>query len=206
MNNGKKLLMISLLFITIASCMQGSGKTMIIGKEQITSKEVEVAEGGWFNSFIIHFSNLIYEVNDKKIKIPIFQGTAGDVLYKDFKAYCLKEKYLEFNVRESGFIVKCKKGEVKKTFIEFLNFYRSNILKDVDFSNKSNFDADESGWIIFFKFKVNGIPCVMEIEIEAADRIDRNKINSVYDIMVNENMEYPSFAYSFDINSEETHW
>ena len=192
----------ALLFVTIISCIQGSGKTMIVSKENITKNEVELAGGYWYNSFIIHFSNLIYDVDGKKIKIPVFQGDKGDVLYNDFKEYCRKEKLLKPNVKESAFIVKCKNGEVKKTFVEFLNFYKSNILKDVDFTDKTKFDADESGWIINYKFKVEGIPCIMTIEIEAADRIDRNKINSLYDIMVNENMKYPSFAYSLNIGSE----
>jgi len=192
--------------IVFSFCIRGGTKNMVINKDKISAEHVEIAGGGWYNSFIINFSNMIYEEKDKTITIPIFQGIKGDVYYKDFREYCLRQKYLKPRVRESGFIVKCKKGEVKKTFVEFLNFYRSNILKDVDFNDKSNFDADENGWTVFFKFYVDGIPCVMNIQIDAAKRIDRKKLNSVYDIMVNEDMAYPSFAYSFDINSEVTPW
>jgi len=202
----KRTFFITVLFIMLIPNILGVSKTMLIALSDIKKEQIIVAGKNWYNSFIISFSNIIYEVQGKSIKIPIFQGTEGDLLYKDFREYCLTNKYLEPRVRESGFIVKCKKGEVKKTFIEFINFYRSNILKDVNFDDKSNFDVNESGWIIFYKFKIDGIPCVLNIEIDAAKRIDRKKLKSVYDIMVNEDMTYPSFAYSFDVNSEVTPW
>jgi len=206
MKQKKIFFLITVLFATIITDIQGSGKKTMISKDEITKEQIKVAGGTWKNSFIINFSNIIYEVKAKRINIPIFQGAAGDVLYKDFREYCISNKYFESYGGESGFIVKCKKKEVKKTFVEFLNFYRSNILKDVDFNDKSNFDVNESGWTIFYKFTIDGVPCVMNIEIDAAKRIDRKKLKTVYDIMVNEDMAYPSFAYSFDINSEVTPW
>jgi hypothetical protein len=202
----KSAFLIVVLFIIIFSNIMGISKTMLIELSDIKKEQIIVAGESWYNSFIIKFSNIIYEVKGKSIKIPIFQGTEGDVLYKDFREFCLINKYLEPRVRESGFVVKCKKGEVKKTFVEFINFYRSNILKDVNFDDKSNFDVNESGWTIFYKFKIDGVSCVLNIEIDAAKRIDRKKLKTVYDIMVNEDMAYPSFAYSFDINSEVTPW
>jgi len=168
---------IAVLFATIIACTQGASKSIMINKNEITKRMVEMAGGMWNNAFIIQFSNIIYEEDSKKIKMPIFHGTSGDVLYKDFREYCLINKYLEPRVKESGFVIKCKNGEVKKTFHEFLKFYKSNILKDVNIESRSNFNSEEDVWTIFFKFKVDGIPCVMTILIDASkDGGNRAKI------------------------------
>ena len=159
--------------------------------------------------YLIRFSNLIYtsfRTEKKKIKIPIFQGYLDDVKYGDFLSYCREKKMLESNVVESGFAILTKKGEVKKTLLEFIKFYEGNILKGYEKSVEMYTSGDEPQylmWEIVYKFKVDNIPCLMEIYVEADER-DFAKpdelFKSIEDIHINEDMEAPSFVYDLTID------
>jgi len=108
--------------------------------------------------FIIKFSNLIYEKDGKEMRIPIFQGTMGDVSYKDFLKYCVDKKYLEPNVAETNFIIKAQKGKLTKTFHEFLYFYKGSILKNVDISKPNKIKVDGGALDMYYDVVSNGVP------------------------------------------------
>ena len=149
--------------------------------------------------FIIKFSNLIYEKDGKEMRIPIFQGTMGDVSYKDFLKYCVDKKYLEPNVAETNFIIKAQKGKLTKTFHEFLYFYKGSILKNVDISKPNKIKVDGGALDIYYDFVINGVPFSLQIGISTDKKEieDVDSIKSIFDVNLDENMETPIFTYRF---------
>jgi len=193
----KKMKLFSTIIILLVSIFidcTSNGTNKIIKGSEITNKHVE--EYKYEMVFILKFSNLIYEKNNKKIKIPIFQGDMGDALYKDFRDYCLRNQLLEPGVMESGFIIKCNKGEVKKTFHEFLKFYKSNILKGVNIDKPSEMWLSSTDWTIKYDFMINDIPCFLEIKLSPRDEDTPDSVKSVYEIIPEENEEQPGIFYS----------
>ena len=115
-----------------------TGRQSIVNKESI--QQYDERKGAFMGAFIIKFTNLIYEVNGKNVKIPIFRGNMGDATYKEFHEYCYKNNLLKARgYIESGFIVESEKGKLTNTFHEFLNFYKNNILKDCDIKTPTYF-------------------------------------------------------------------
>jgi len=166
------------------------------------------------NLFIIKFSNLIYEVKgeDVKVPIPIFRGSMGDITYKEFRKYCYDNKLMGDGYRESGFVIETKKGEVKKTFHEFLRFYQSNLFKDVgiDVNRPIEISNIEPGILnIHYDFKVKGVPMVIKITIYTTDTtgsviIDKKK--SVFDIdIIDEDFGTTPPHFYFGIYQNQTH-
>lgn len=149
--------------------------------------------------FIIKFSNLIYEKDGKEMKIPIFQGSMGDIYYKAFHEYCYKNNLLEKGWGESNFIIKTEKGKLTKTFHEFLNFYKGNILKDVDINKPAKIKIDGGALDIYYDFVINGVPFSFQIGINANKKnIDNlGPIKSIFDVDLKENVEIPIFQYRF---------
>ena len=192
---------IIILLVSIVMNCTSSGTNKIIKGSEITNKHIE--QYRYKRVFILRFSNLIYEEDNKEIKIPIFQGDMGNGLYEDFMDYCLKNKLLEPGVMESGFIIKCNKGEVRKTFYEFLKFYKSNILKDVNIEKPSEMWLSTDDWIIKYDFIINNIPCFIEIELDPSDEdLYKNPVSeykSVYEIIPEEDSEQPGIFYSIYI-------
>lgn len=158
-------------------------------------------------SFIIRFTNLVYEKDGKELRIPIFQGNMGDVSYKEFRKYCLDNKFLEPNVAESSFIIKTDKGKLTKTFREFLNFYKKNILKDVDISKPAKIKLySDNELSIYYDFEINDVPFVLQLDIITYDKIKSlSSIKSILEINLDEKVENSIFRYRFwdDYTSEE---
>jgi len=202
-SKGLAIVIFMYLLISFGGNLRSEESSRIINK--ITSQEVEVYKE-YYNTFIIRFSHLIYEVENKKIKIPIFQGIYGDILYKDFRSYCLEKKFLEPKVKESGFVIKAKKGELRKTFHDFLKFYKSNILKDTNIEDISSASLDDTDWTINYDFTVDSVPCYLKVEIEASeeDLKEYMKYKSVYQIKPNEKMSKPNISYGFYIGMKST--
>jgi len=149
-------------------------------------------------TFIINYSNLIYEHENKKIKIPIFNGNMGDITYNEFLEYCYIMKYLNPNTAETSLIIKADKGKLTKTFHEFLMFYKGNILKNSDISKPAKIKVDGGALDIFYDFKVSGVPFVLYISVGTDNNeIDVDLIKSIFDIKLNENVEKPIFQYRF---------
>jgi len=178
-----------------------------ISKDKIKNAITEYRKSS--NFFIIKFSNLIYEIDGKEIKIPIFRGNMGDITYKEFRKYCSDNKFLEGGYRESGFIIEAKKGEVKKTFHEFLRFYEKNLFKDagIDVNKPSAFlQFYPDALYIYYDFKIKGIPMVIKITIYTTAIVDTDKIKSVFDIdCIKENFKTVSPSFYFGIYQNQTH-
>ena len=169
-------------------CSSTGIKTDEAPTDRITSLQIEPYG---FMSFVIRYSNFIYDFKGKMLKFPIFQGTFGDINYDDFKQYCWNNELMSRLYGGNGFIIKCRKGEIRKTFLEFLAFYKSNILRNVDMST-ADIAHYNGRWSALINFEMDGIPCEMAFSVAGAKK-DRPK--SVYDIKPDENVVDASFQY-----------
>jgi len=207
----KKLIYV-LVCVSLIGCTINNGvadNKRVYKTNEIPDNAIESVGGNDSFIYVIRFSNLIYNTfrtAKKQIKIPIFQGTLGNVEYNDFKSYCRGKNMLASNTAESGFVILTKRGELKKTLLEFIKFYEGNILKGYEKQVWINTSGDEPQyfeWIISYEFKVDNIPCLMVIFVSADEKDfykPRDTFKSVEDIHLNENMETPSFIYQLNID------
>ena len=199
----KKLKIISILIMFISVCiLSGCGSTMgeaktIAPNNQKTKITPEQVEKYGFNLFILKFSNIIFEYQGKKFKFPIFQGTSGDVLYNDYLDYCWGNGLMSSDDIETGFVIKCKKGEIKKTFHEILKFYKSNLLKNVDIEKPEIILYDGRHALLYY-IKIDGVTWILSIRLFLKDN---NIEKSVYDLQPDEN-RVDTILYNFDISKE----
>ena len=196
---------IFLMIIVFLNCIHGVSEP--IQKDKVKDAVIEYKKS--FNLFLIKFSNLIYEIDGKEIKIPIFRGNMGDITYKEFRKYCSDNKLMEDGYRESGFIIGAKKGEVKKTFHEFLRFYQNNLFKDagIDVNRPTEIsDIEPAILCIYYDFKVKGIPMVIKITIYVTSDVETDKIKSVFDIdNIDEDFKTSQPYFKFEIFQNQTH-
>ena len=173
-----------------------------IARDKITAKNVEVycvENDENLKIFTINFSAITYEVNGKTIRIPMFRGAVGDVNYRDLLSYYQSlPEMSKIDLTEAGYIIKVKKGEAKKTLHEFLAFYKSNILKDVDIEHPVTIYLSPVEWILQYNFVVDGVPCYMHINFESRkEDYGKPLPKSVYDIVPNENAGNPGIFFMF---------
>ena len=151
--------------------------------------------------FIMKSANIIYEDDQKQIKIPVFLLNKNDIKYRDFLKYCYEKKYLEPKSAETYFVIKSKKREMTKTFQEFMLFYKSNILKDTDLNKPAFIIQDGCAPELYYDFIVDGVPFVLMIKI-SVDNCDVESdepfsFKSVFDIKLVETIGEPFFSYRF---------
>lgn len=146
----------------------------------------------------IQYSNIIFTTNSgKEIIQPIFRGTKGNIRYEELRQYCIQMgKLRSSEKRISPIQVYCKKGEVKKTFYEFLQFYKTNLLKDVDIEHPTDFGQENDTWFIRYDFQVDGIPGNFEIQIDGSEKTSPH-YKSVYEIQPDEDGKW--FIYDISI-------
>ncbi len=189
----------SLIFmLIIMSCINHYAMSESKMRSDIKSGTVQKYDDN--DSFIIKFTNLIFEKNGKEMKIPVFQGNTGDVYYNDFHEYCYSNNLLERGYAESSFVIKTDKGKITKTFREFLNFYKGNILKNVNINKPSKFVVFDDGknLRLYYDFEVNEIPFMLQIDIRSAIIInDPDTIKSILDIGFDENVTPSIFRFNF---------
>lgn len=155
-------------------------------------------------NLIIKYSNLIYSVNGRKIVIPIFKGDKGNIEEEKVREFLIKKNEIEpFNSIDhfwvNHFVAPSKKGEMKKTFHEFLNFYKKSLFKDIDIEHPSDFGQENDEWFITYDFNYGGIPCYMEIRIMGSEELSI-RYKSVYEIQPDENDKY--FDYTIFLNAK----
>ena len=197
---------IKMFFISLLCVFIYHGNVLLnakaLPKEEITDEYVEEFKKNSpynFKIYIVHFSAIIYEVNGKKVKIPVFRGTKGDVLHSDLLSYFRYLSNISFTeISETGYAIKTKKGEAKKTLHEFLAFYKSNILKDVDIEHPVTIYLSPVEWILQYNFVVDGVPCYMHINFESRkEDYGKPLPKSVYEIVPNENAGNPGIFFMF---------
>ena len=197
------IIVVVLIVIIVITCTSKPIDTKMIKDSEITNEMIFPYR--FEGIFLLTFSNIIYKEQKKEIKIPIFKGNNGDVYCDDIISYCIKKKYIDED-QWLTYIIKCNKGEVRKTFHEFLKFYKSNILKDVNIEKPTFMGLSSTDWNIYYDFTVDNIPCFLEIQLDPRDE-DLNKApspdrgyKSVYEIIPEENIEQSGFTYKFITN------
>ena len=126
--------------------------------------------------YIIRCSNVIFDINNKKIKVPIYNGIYGDITYEDLeKQQTKKDLYLLGNI-----YIPVKDGEVKKTFFDMLSFYKKSFLKNIDV-NQPSVIGNEGGvdMFIWYDFDYEGIPCSMMITVACDIKTTSKKIRKM---------------------------
>jgi hypothetical protein len=126
--------------------------------------------------YIIRYSNVIFDINNKKIKVPIYNGIYGDITYEDLeKQQTKKDLYLLGNI-----YIPVKDGEVKKTFFDMLSFYKKSFLKNIDV-NQPSVIGNEGGvdMFIWYDFDYEGIPCSMMITVACDIKTTSKKIRKM---------------------------
>ena len=162
------------IVLVLLGCNEKKGATIntkIYKLNEIPENSVERLN----NAFVyeIKFSNMIYVVDGKELFFPIYKGTIGTVYYEDFLNYCYKNNILEKGYKESEFFIRAKKGEVKKTFMGFIEFYQNKFGSSFKKFDRIFIEGGSPEFLIgtvLYKFKFNNVPCSMSISF----KIDEN--------------------------------
>lgn len=123
---------------------------------QISAKYLEKSKDE--SVFTIRFSNIIYGTRnlDKIIKVPVFRGTMGDVLYDDFLEYCENKGLLKGHT-EAAFKVEFKKGEFNNVLKEFKEFYSSKLSIDFTAEPAKWYYESEREVVDVYVFTLDGV-------------------------------------------------
>ncbi len=222
MNKDKKLYLICSLAIlscmfSLCTCSNGSNvqavdkkkksvgmpmKKKFLNISKIKPEAVELLDKDVL--LFIYYSNVIYEFNGKKVKIPIYGGKYGDVEFKDLMDYCYKKKYLDKNVQGFLIALKIEKGKVRNTFHDFLDFYKSKNLEGFDVTKPTKMDYDGCEWWIYYDFIQNGVPCFFEIRVHAS-KYDLEKYKTYktpYEIRPEEKSFQGSFSFYITVGKK----
>jgi len=125
---------------------------------------------------IIRYSNVIMNVNGKKIKVPIYGGIYEDITYEDLE----KQQKYKNNYLLGGVTVYTKNGKVKETFYDLLNFYKKSFFKNIDANKPSVIGNEGSSWyLIWYDFEYEGLPCSMMISVECDEKASIKKIEEM---------------------------
>lgn len=190
------------IFLILLGCNESDKELSSVGSQKINPEFITFeGEAGLLD---IKYSNIIFTTKkNQKIIQPIFRGDKGSVSYEDLREYCLKMGKLEKNqFYISPIIVKCEKNNVKKTFHEFLSFFQTNLLKDIDVEHPTDFGLENVTWVITYDFTYNNIPCYMQIQIKGSER-QSIPYKSVYEIQPDENIKW--FIYDFGFETESSY-
>lgn len=197
----KKIGIFILTFLICMSCNQNDKDQKIVGINKIVPEFINFeGEAGLLD---IKYSDIVYTTkNDQKIIQPVFRGDKGSIRYEDIREYSQKMGRLEKNqLYITPIVVKCNKNQVKKTFHEFLTFYKTNLLKDIDIEHPTDFGLENATWVITYDFSYNNIPCYMQIQIKGSETKSMS-YKSIYEIQPDESMKW--FIYDFGFETESS--
>jgi hypothetical protein len=183
------------LFITNTECLSQN-----TSKEKVTDKNFQQL---YADCYVIKFSNVFMMVDNKKIIIPIYNGTYGDVDLDELK----KVQKSKADIL-SSLIFYSKKGKLKNTLIDFLNFYKKSLLKDNDVKKPTVIGGEGDSYIIWYDFVYEGINSSMMIHLSGdeknMDELDEKRIRGrdrTID-MVEFNAKADNFRVSINIGEE----
>ncbi len=167
-------LVINIFFSIILSFILYSSECLsqINNREKITDKNFLQL---YADCYVVKFSNIFVTIDNKKIKIPIFNGTYGDVDLEELK----KVQKSRADIL-SSLIFYSQKDGLKKTLIEFLSFYKKSLLKDNDINKPTIIGGEGDSYIIWYDFNYEGIKSSMMIhvlgDIKNMDELDEKRI------------------------------
>lgn len=140
----------------------------------------------------IKAANVIYDMEEGKyhgkiFKIPIFMGHGSDITYAKLESERVKAKFIgpgEYALQRVCYEVPPGKGQA--TLMEFLNFYKSSLLKDIDIYQPTVIGPGDGGWMIWYDFEYEGVPGTMMIPImadaNAQDKVTKNGTREITDL------------------------
>lgn len=150
-------------------------------------------------SFNIKFKNVWiedYKVKGRYVKVPIFQGISGDVKLSQLE----KKKKAKENITILGALrYPTRKGEVKKTILECVQFYKDSLLKNIDYNKPTIIGGEETAIIIWYDFIYDGRQSSMMIITGRALKCKKCIYRYIDDIEVDE--ESDSFILKLRIGS-----
>lgn len=193
----KRLILAMIVLLSVNSCKEQKEISNMHILNEFDENNVTDVTGDLLLE--LKYSNLIitYKTGEKVV-MPIFNGDRGNIEIDTIENYYIKKGRLEqiggLKVGLGDFAISCKKGENKKTFYDFLNFYKGNILKDVDIEHPKCLTNEEGVWIIYYHYNNQGVPSCLRINIAGAEK-EYTKYTSIYQIQVDEDNN--GFMYSF---------
>jgi len=199
----RKIIQLGLIFlIAISSCKNSnlSGEMTYDDFKLQPVNEKYIKFYGEAGVLGLEYSNIIYKTSSgKALILPIFNGDKGSIGYEDLRQYCIKMgKLRTIEKRIRPISVKCKKNYVKKTFYEFLSFYKSNLFKNIDIEHPTDFGQNNDMWVIYYDFLIDSIPCFMRIQIDGLEESSEHN-KSIYRIQIDETQD--SFIYHIAVNA-----
>ncbi len=181
------LVLVVLTGVSLFSDTKGDNKTL---KDKF---KVVTLEGG-YKGFILKAKNIVFKTKNKKISIPVFKGGEGTLEIDNLDKYCKKNRIDS----ASSFIIRSKRGYLKKSLMDFLKFYKKSILKDIDIAVPVNMLIESNDWCITYNFELEGIPCCLRLIVHADEKDYDNEwgeYRNVFQINLEETMKRPYFKY-----------
>jgi len=177
------ILLLVFLFLGCREATSNTDRTIFVKDENITESNFRQLN----TRYIIKFSNVWREYNNRLIKIPIYGGTDGDVRLSQLES---KQKKKELTIL-GGIIIETGKGKVKQGVLDCVNFYKNNILKNTVIDKPTIIGVELSGMFIWYDFDYEGIPGTLMLGMAFDPDCEKKKSQCRYeylkDIEVNEN-------------------
>lgn len=182
----KLLLIILILLYMFYGCRdynENDSGVKFVRDSQISDSNFKQLGGGY--SFNIKFKNVWLDYDffkGKLIKIPIFQGENGDVRISQLR----KKLKVNDNITIIGALkFYAKKGMLKKTILDCVNFYKESLFKDIDARVPTIIAGEGTSLIIWYDFEYMGYPSSVMIGTLGGDRC-KDHYRYIDDICVNE--------------------
>jgi hypothetical protein len=192
------ILLLAFLFFGCKETTSNTNRTIFVKDENITEANFRQLN----NRYIIKFSNVWDNFNNRLIKIPIFKGTEGDVQLNQLER---KQKMKDVSIM-GGIIIETGKGKVRQGVLECVSFYKKSLLKNVDIHKPSIIGVEPSGMFIWYDFDYEGIPGTLMIGVAYDPDCETKKSMCRYeyleDIEVNENANGFRLSINFGERSQ----
>ncbi|BDA77663.1 hypothetical protein LPTSP3_g05930 [Leptospira kobayashii] len=136
--------MLGLCLILLSSSLSAKKPLITVGKDEcfiINSKEV-IYDGKKENGEVI------------KLNLPIYRGTEEPATYSDLKSMVMANNEYLLNFC----YYKNKEQTRKELLFDIINFYKKNLLKNIDTNKPSLLAVEDNEYIIYYDFLYEGVP------------------------------------------------
>lgn len=179
------LIVFCFLFLLFSGCIEA--KCNDVNKLQFVN-DADIDDNNFkqiSHSYVLKFKNVWLDypmLNGKLIKIPIFRGEKGNVRISQ-----LHKKQIDKGYSIIGALkFYAKKGELKKTILDCVNFYKGSLFKNIDARVPTIIAGEGTSLIIWYDFKYMGYPSSVMIGTSGGDSC-KDYYRYIDDICVNEN-------------------
>ncbi len=155
------------------------------------------------NGFSIKFSNVWYDKKNLFFKIPIFNGTEGNVRLSQLEK---KRKAKDLSILGSMY-VEVEKGKIKRSIIDCIKFYKTSLLKNTNIDKPSVIGLESAGMFIWYDFDYEGLPGTIMIGVAYDPNCEKGKYKCKYELI--DDIEVDENAWGFTISiglGEKSYW